>query len=108
MEKVKDAPHEEADLVALATVLLELEVVNCPTALVLREVSEEVIVRRIVGLLRHDNLRLVCGDLVDDVFELLAELELLERLQAGVVDGYTGHSRLHVDKSDRSDYGHRK
>ena len=74
MEEVEDAPHEEADLVALATVLLKLEVVNCPTALVLRQVSEEGIVRSIVRLLRHNNLRLIRRDLVDNVFELLAEL----------------------------------
>ena len=78
------SPREERDLRPLpAVVLLKVKVVHRPPALVLREVPDELVVRRgRRARLLDDDLRVVLVEREDDVLGLLAQLQVLVRRQA--------------------------
>jgi len=79
----KDAPGVKYDLVAPATIFLfKLEVVHGPTTRGLGQIGEEFLVVRRRRLFLHDDLRLVVADSEGDVLVFLAELQILEHLQA--------------------------
>jgi len=69
---------------------LILEVVDYPPTIILWKSFEKLIVVRGVRSRLDNDLLVVIAQLVDDVFEFLAKLELIVRLDAILVDGYTG------------------
>ena len=78
-----DAPVNEDDLVPLSAIVrLVLEIVDGPSALGFWELGDELVIGARLGRLVDDNLGFGVVDLEDDVLDLLAQLELLELVQA--------------------------
>lgn len=89
--KKRDAPHEEADLVALAlALLLEFKVVHCPSALSFGQIADKLVVVGRVRRLLDNDLGFLVVNAIDDVLGLLAQLERLEFLKALGADSDTG------------------
>ena len=83
-------PADESYLVPLSTVYcLKLEVIDSPPTLAFGKVTEEVVI--IFGLPRllDDDLGFVFAEVIDDVFVLVFELEILERGETAIIDAYT-------------------
>lgn len=82
-DNAENSPREECDLAPLApVVLLKVEVVYSPSALLLGQVPEELIVCAAqTALLLDDDLCVVLREREDDVFRLLPELQLLVRFE---------------------------
>lgn len=84
----RDPPHDETQLVPLSLALVVLQVVYSPSALLLRKLLDESLplLALLQGSLLYggDALR-VRSDSVDHKLVLLAELELIVGLEAGLV-----------------------
>lgn len=82
------SPHDEAQLVPLSLALVVLQVVDSPSALLLGQLLDEslpVLALLQGGLLDGGDALRVGSDRVDDELVLLAELELVIGLEAGLV-----------------------
>ena len=85
--KLQYAPGNEANLVSLALArLLVLEVEHGVAAVRFRQRCDELLVVALLHQVLDDDGRVVVGELVDDVLVLFAQLQLLERLHALVID----------------------
>lgn len=88
------SPGNEDQLVPLAAILLlEVKIVHGPSALVLRDVRNEVVVIRGGGSLQNHNLGQVRAETVDDVFVFPSELDLGEGCQTLIVETDSGGLR---------------
>jgi hypothetical protein len=86
--RVANSPHDEAELVPLSLTLVVLQVVDSPSALLLGQLLDESLPLLTLlqgGLLNGGDALRVGSDSVDDELVLLAELELVVGLEAGLV-----------------------
>jgi citrate lyase beta subunit len=99
LRRIIRAPADESDLVARALTRLQLIfdiedgiattdslLAASVLALCIQELVAECVVVRVFGCLLNDDLFPVVANLVDDPFDILAELELVER--ANALGGY--------------------
>lgn len=70
------------------------KVKNSVAAIVLGQVRNEVFVRRVLDRLFDFNFRIVLTELENDVLVLFLELQVLEDIDAFIVDCNTGRLRL--------------
>lgn len=86
--RVANSPHDEAELVPLSLTLVVLQVVDSPSALLLGQLLDKSLPLLTLlqgGLLDGGDALRVGSDSVDDELVLLAELELVVGLEAGLV-----------------------
>jgi hypothetical protein len=91
--RVKDGclPGNKSQLVPLArALLLKLEIVNRPSALIFREVGHKFIIVGLRRCLFNNNLCVGLVQIENDVFVRFLNLQLLINFQAGFVNRYSG------------------
>jgi len=80
---IDNLPRIEDNLVVVTSIVsLESEVIDGPTALIFRELSQERVIVAISRGLQDDDVLEVVGDCVDDVLVSLSDLQLLVGFKA--------------------------